>query len=118
MSLYQAAAAMDASSRWQEAVSENPAELSRPGFKKHEISFSSMVAGKMERPVESVVSTTNPDGEEFQSTVIGEQPFQLPKPNLLTNFDQGPIHQTKIKTDIGLVGGGFLQVQDQQGNTF
>ena len=118
MSLYQAAAAMDASSRWQEAVSENLAELSRPGFKKHEISFSSMVAGKMERPVESVVSTTNPDGEEFQSTVIGEQPFQLPKPNLLTNFDQGPIHQTKIKTDIGLVGGGFLQVQDQQGNTF
>ena len=118
MSLYQAAAAMDASSRWQEAVSENLAELSRPGFKKHEISFSSMVAGKMERPVESVVSTTNLDGEEFQSTVIGEQPFQLPKPNLLTNFDQGAIHQTKIKTDIGLVGGGFLQVQDQQGNTF
>ena len=118
VSLYQAAAAMDASSRWQEAVSENLAEVSRPGFKKHEISFSSMVAGKMERPVESIVTTTNAAGDKVESSVLGEKPFQLPKPKLVTNFEQGPIEQTQIKTNIALVGGGFLQVQDQQGNTF
>lgn len=118
VSLYQAAAAMDASSRWQEAVSENLAEISRPGFKKHNISFSSMVAGKMERPFESIVKTTNTVGVETQSTVIGEKPFQLPKARLTSNFEQGPIQGTQIKTDIALVGDGFLQVQDQQGNTF
>jgi len=118
VSLYQAAAAMDASSRWQEAISENLAEISRPGFKKHEISFSSMVAGKMELPVESIVTTTNPAGDKVESSVLGAKPFQLPKPKLMTNFEQGPIKQTQIKTDIALVGRGFLQVQDQQGNTF
>ena len=118
VSLYQAAAAMDASSRWQEAVSENLAEISRPGFKKHDISFSSMVAGKMEKPFESIVKTTNAAGVESQSTVIGEKPFQLPKPRLTTNFEQGPVQNTQLKTDIALTGDGFLQVQDQKGNTF
>lgn len=118
MSLYQAAAAMDASSRWQEAVSENLAEVLRPGFKKHEITFSSIVAGKMEKPVESIVTTTNAVGDKVESSVIGEKAFELPKPKLTTNFRQGPINQTKLKTDIALVGNAFLQVQDQQGNTF
>jgi len=118
VSLYQAAAAMDASSRWQEAVSENLAEVSRPGFKKHEISFSSIVAGKMEKPVESIVMTTNAAGEMVESSVTGEKAFELPKPRLTTNFKQGPINQTQLKTDIALVGKAFLQVQDQQGNTF
>lgn len=118
MSLYQAAAAMDASSRWQEAVSENLAEVLRPGFKKHEITFSSIVAGKMEKPVESIVTTTNAVGDKVESSVIGEKAFELPKPKLTTNFRQGPVNQTKLKTDIALVGNAFLQVQDQQGNTF
>jgi flagellar basal body rod protein FlgG len=118
VSLYQAAAAMDASSRWQEAVSENLAEISRPGFKKHDISFSSIVAGKMEKPFESIVKTTNAAGVESQSTVIGEKPFQLPKPRLTTNFEQGPVQSTQLKTDIALIGDGFLEVQDQKGNTF
>jgi flagellar basal-body rod protein FlgG len=118
VSLYQAAAAMDASSRWQEAVSENLAEVLRPGFKKHEITFSSIVAGKMEKPVESIVTTTNAVGDKVESSVIGEKAFELPKPKLTTNFRQGPVNQTKLKTDIALVGNAFLQVQDQQGNTF
>ena len=60
MTLYQAAAAMDASARWQEAVAENLAEVSRPGFKKHDITFSAMMAGKMEKPFESLKTTTDP----------------------------------------------------------
>ena len=76
---------MDASSRWQEAVSENLAEVSRPGFKKHEISFLSMIAGKMERPVESIVTTTNTAGDKVESSVLGEKAFQLPKAKLMTN---------------------------------
>ena len=117
MSLYQAAAAMDASARWQEAVSENLAEVSRPGFKKHDVTFSALVAGKMEKPVEMIKKTTDPvTGGEVESTETGEKPFQLPKPSLAINFEQGPLKQTQVKTDIALTGKGFLQVQDPQGN--
>ena len=117
MSLYQAAAAMDASARWQEAVSENLAEVSRPGFKKHDVTFSGLVAGKMEKPVEMIKTTTDPvTGEEVESTKTGEKRFQLPKPSLAINFEQGPLKQTQVKTDIALIGKGFLQVQDPQGN--
>jgi len=117
VSLYQAAAAMDASARWQEAVSENLAEVSRPGFKKHDVTFSALVAGKMEKPVEMIKTTTDPvTGEEVESTETGEKPFQLPKPSLAINFEQGPLKQTQVKTDIALTGKGFLQVQDPQGN--
>lgn len=117
VSLYQAAAAMDASARWQEAVSENLAEVSRPGFKKHVVTFSALVAGKMEKPVEMIKKTTDPvTGGEVESTETGEKPFQLPKPSLAINFEQGPLKQTNVKTDIALTGKGFLQVQDLQGN--
>jgi flagellar basal body rod protein FlgG len=117
VSLYQAAAAMDASARWQEAVSENLAEVSRPGFKKHDVTFSALVAGKMEKPVEMIKKTTDPvTGGEVESTETGEKPFQLPKPSLAINFEQGPLKQTHVKTDIALTGKGFLQVQDLQGN--
>ena len=117
VSLYQAAAAMDASARWQEAVSENLAEVSRPGFKKHDVTFSALVAGKMEKQVEMIKKTTDPvTGEEVESTETGEKPFQLPKPSLAINFEQGPLKQTQVKTDIALTGKGFLQVQDLQGN--
>jgi len=117
VSLYQTAAAMDASARWQEAVSENLAEVSRPGFKKHDVTFSALVAGKMEKPVEMIKTTTDPvTGEEVESTETGEKPFQLPKPSLAINFEQGPLKQTQVKTDIALTGKGFLQVQDLQGN--
>lgn len=118
MSLYQAAAAMDASARWQEAVSENLSEVSRPGFKKHDVTFSALVAGKMEKPVEMLKTMTDPaTGEEVQSVETGEKPFQLPKPSLTPNFEQGPLMQTQVKTDIALTGDGFLQVQDPEGNS-
>src|SRR5207245_1130113 len=39
VSLYQAAAAMNANARWQEAISENLASSSIPGFKKQNLSF-------------------------------------------------------------------------------
>ena len=108
---------MDASARWQEAVSENLAEVSRPGFKKHDVTFSALVAGKMEKQVEMIKKTADPaTGEEVESTETGEKPFQLPKPSLAINFEQGPLKQTQVKTDIALTGKGFLQVQDPQGN--
>ncbi|OUV40905.1 MAG: hypothetical protein CBC62_04265, partial [Opitutia bacterium TMED102] len=118
VTLYQAAAAMDASARWQEAVAENLAEVSRPGFKKHDITFSAMMAGKMEKPFESLKTTTDPvTGEETQTVQTDEKSFQLPTPKLTTNFEQGAIKQTEVKTDIALMGKGFLQVQDSNGNT-
>jgi hypothetical protein len=47
VSLYQAAAAMNANARWQEVISSNLAASSVPGFKKDEITFSAIEAGVM-----------------------------------------------------------------------
>ena len=45
VSLYQAAAAMNATERWQEIISDNLATASVPGARKQEISFSAIQAG-------------------------------------------------------------------------
>ena len=45
VSLYQAAAAMNAQARWQELIAENLAASSVPGYRKQEVSFSSVAAG-------------------------------------------------------------------------
>ena len=46
VSLYQAAAAMNANARWQEMIAEHLAASSIPGSRTHEISFSAVAAGK------------------------------------------------------------------------
>ena len=44
VSLFQAAAAMNANSRWQEVIAENLASSSVPGFKKQELSLAAVQA--------------------------------------------------------------------------
>ena len=46
VSLYQAASALQAMDRWQETIAENLASASVPGFKKQEVSFEAVQAGR------------------------------------------------------------------------
>ncbi|MCZ7637257.1 MAG: hypothetical protein M5U12_15235 [Verrucomicrobia bacterium] len=47
VSLYQAAAGMKATARWQELIAENLASSAVPGFKRQHLTFSSVQAGLM-----------------------------------------------------------------------
>ncbi len=99
VSLYQAAAAMTASSRWQELISENLAASSVPGYKKQELSFSAIQAGLMPAPAN------------------GPQHFALPHAAAATNFQPGELKATGVSTDIALEGRGFIPVQLPDGHT-
>jgi len=45
VSLFQAAAALDANSRWQEIIADNLASSSVPGYKQQQLSQAAMQAG-------------------------------------------------------------------------
>ena len=97
VSLFQAAAAMNANARWQEAISENISAGAIPGFKKQELSFGAVQAGLM-------------------STANGAQATSMPRAALATNFRQGELRSTGVNTDVALEGPGFLTVQLPDGN--
>src|SRR4051812_39817480 len=98
VSLFQAAAAMNANARWQEVISENISAGAIPGFKKQELSFSAVQAGLM-------------------PTAHGVQPTTMPKAGAATNFRQGELRATGGNTDVALEGPGFLTVQLPDGTT-
>jgi len=94
--MYQAAAALNANSRWQEIISENLASSSVPGFKKQELTMAAVQAGLM--PATSLTSNS-------------AQFFSIPKANSVTSFAPGDIQYTGNKNDLAIEGKGFLQVQ-------
>jgi len=98
VSLYQAAAAMNANSRWQEMISDNLADSSVPGARKQDVSFSAVEAGL-------------PSG---QIGLNGER-FVMPAARAAINFSQGEINPTGVATDFALDGPGFFQVQMPNG---
>ena len=49
VSLYQAASAMNASTRWQEVISDNLGSTQIPGFKRQDVSFSAVQARSVMR---------------------------------------------------------------------
>jgi flagellar basal-body rod protein FlgF len=100
VSLYQAAAAMNANARWQETISDNLASASVPGFKKQEISFDAVQAGMMS-----------------QATPNAQRQFLLPRATAATNFAQGELRATGVSTDLAIEGRGFFQVQMPTGGT-
>lgn len=100
VSLYQAAAAMNANARWQEVISENLASASIPGFKKQDMSFDAVQAG--------VMSQAYPDGRVQ---------FNVPRATATTNFAQGQLRETGVKTDVAIDGKGFFEVQLPSGAT-
>lgn len=96
VSLFQAAAAMSANSRWQDLIAQNLSSSSIPGFKKQDISFSAVEAGLM-----------------GAGGASGAQPaqFTLPRMDGYTNFSTGEMKLTGVKTDVAIDGGGFFEVQ-------
>ena len=94
VSLFQAAAALNASSRWQEVISENLASSSIPGFKKQELSFAAVQTGTMPA-----------------TTALGPQAYSLPRAQAATSFVPGEIKATGSKTDVAIEGAGFFEIQ-------
>ncbi len=100
VSLYQAAAGMNAQERWQEMITQNLAAGNVPGFRKQEISFANVAAS----------SPVGLDGASNSN-------FYLPTPISSTSFQQGEMRPTGDSTDLALDGPGFFQVQMANGQT-
>ena len=96
VSMYQAAAALNANSRWQEVIAQNLASSSVPGYKKQELSLEAIRSGIM--PPGSLNSANSP------------QFFTLPQAVMSTNFQSGDLQYTGGKTDVAIQGNGFLEV--------
>jgi flagellar basal body rod protein FlgG len=96
VSLYSAAAAMNATERWQDLVAENLSSASIPGARQQEISFSSVQAGLIGS---------------------GGDSFVIPSAGSTTNFSQGELKATQESTDMALEGPGFFSVQMPDGST-
>ncbi|MDB6022593.1 MAG: hypothetical protein JWQ04_2450 [Pedosphaera sp.] len=97
VSMYQAAAALDANSRWQEVISENLASSSVPGFKKQQLSLAAVRAGLM--PASNLNSANLP------------KTFTMPKASTSTSFLPGEMQYTGNGHDVAIEGKGFFQVQ-------
>lgn len=100
VSLYQAASALNASHRWQETIGDNLAATSVNGFKKQDISFSTVAAGLM--PGQSATGTER---------------FGLTRAKSTVNFTNGELSFTGQKTDLAFEGPGFFEVQLPGGGT-
>lgn len=100
VSLYQAAAAMNATEQWQEMVADNLATSSTPGTRRREISFAAVQAG-----YPSETSDPNSPG------------FILTQARTVTSFQQGELHPSGNTMDMALEGPGFFAVQMPDGQT-
>jgi len=100
VSLYQAAAALNANDHWQEIIAQNLASSGVPGFKKQDVSFAAVEAG--------LVPTGSPNGVSHLS---------MPTTQSVTNFQQGQLRPTGVNTDVALDGSGFFAVQLPNGDT-
>jgi flagellar basal-body rod protein FlgF len=102
VSLYQAAAALNANSRWQEVIAENLASSSIPGFRKQEISQAAVQAGLM-----PAGSLNSPKSAHF---------FSIPKATTSTSFATGDMQNTGDNNNVAIEGKGFFQVRLPNGN--
>jgi len=100
--LYQASAALNANSRWQEVISENLASSSVPGFKKQELSVAAVQAGLL--PPAALIRPTAPNFSACRTP---------PPP---TSFVSGDFQFTGNKNDMAIEGQGFFQVRLPNGS--
>ena len=98
VSLYQAAAAMNAQARWQEMISDNLASESVPGFRKQQISFAAVAAG-----LDPTAGANNPG-------------YVIPSASSSINFEPGELRATNNQMDFALEGPGFFEVQLPNGS--
>jgi len=94
VSLYQAAAALNATSRWQDVVADNLASSSVPGFRKQSLSTAAVETGLL-----SVDSSGRP------------QYFSVPQTSLSVSFKSGQMDYTGNDKNAAIDGEGFFQVQ-------
>jgi len=85
---------MTANARWQEVISGNLAASTVPGYKRQEVSFSAIAAGKG----------------------LGDSSYSLPKASTVTSFRQGELRPTSVPTDVALEGKGFFSVRMPDGS--
>jgi flagellar basal body rod protein FlgG len=102
VTLYQAAAGMNASSRWQEIIADNLSATQLPGFKKQEVSFSAVQAGYLARTAGAAPA--------------GTQRFVMPLAGSSTNMRPGELRPSGGLTDLAIEGPGFFEVQLPGGN--
>src|SRR5580658_687288 len=96
VSLYQAAAAMSATARWQDLIAENLSASSVPGARKQDISFSDVQAG---------LASNDPQ----------KAGFYIPTADEVTNFQAGELRSTGNPLDFALEGPGFVTVKMANG---
>ena len=94
VSLYQAAAAMNAQQHWQEMITENLSGGTVPGFRKQVVSFADVAA----------TLPVNMNG-------VSSSNFLIPVARTSTSFQQGEIRPSGEPTDFAIDGPGFFQVQ-------
>ena len=102
VSLFQAGAALNANSRWQEVIAENLASGTLPGYKKQQLTMAAVQAGLM------------PGGLSGSQS---PQMFILPKGTASTNFSGGEMRATGVPTDVAVDGKGFFEVELPGGTT-
>ncbi len=93
VSLYQAAAALDATSDWQDVMAENLASSSVPGFRKQAMVTEAVQAGLM------------------PNSGSAPQFFSIPKSRSVTSFQPGQTNYTGDNRTVALDGPGFFQVK-------
>jgi flagellar basal body rod protein FlgG len=97
VSLFQAASGMSASSHWQEVIADNLASSQIPGFKRQDVSFSSVQSGYMAKTAGSL------PGPSLR--------FQMPLAGTNVNFQPGELRRTDTSTDLALGCKGFFDIQ-------
>jgi flagellar basal body rod protein FlgG len=93
VSLYQAAAAMNATSKWEDIVSENLSSSSIPGFRKQAIVTAAIQGGLV----------NNSPGQM--------EHFSVPESSVVTSFQPGETTYTGDNSNVALDGSGFFQVK-------
>lgn len=99
VSLYSAAAGMNATERWQDLVADNLSSASIPGSRQQEISFSAVQAGLASGAAGSAGGN-----------------YVIPFAGAATNFSQGELKATGGNLDVALEGPGFFTVQMPDGS--
>ncbi len=101
VSLYQAASALNANSRYQEVIAENLASSAVPGFKRKDVTLEAYRAGLL--PASALQGASQP------------KHFVLPNAVISTDFTAGQMNRTGIDTDVAVEGAGFFAVQMHDG---
>jgi flagellar basal-body rod protein FlgG len=99
VSLYQAAAAMNAQSRWQEMITQNLSAGTTPGFRRQDVSFADVAAAS---PLDGNGNTS--------------ANFMIPVAVASTSFQQGQLRPTGGALDFAVEGSGFFTVQLPNGD--